>query len=429
MSNVLAQPAPAEQAPTAGLRINFLDPTVPFGEGFDKPVIASVLVDRREDGAFSSDMRAGLSSAVSLSLDIMHGASDPSDSANNQDNPLAYTEHELAVMASWQNEDATAVAEPSAHEAMASTPRRSFLSTPLGRVTAGSAAGLAGLGAGLLAEAAPAMAQPNQVPAPPAKVAKPFEIGSVSLAAEGIGISSETISPETSAAEGTDISPDTPLISAEQGLESPVAVASSSQVEHLHTKLKLQNVLNKIHSILHKYSIDSLSVNPRGDNICGLRGLPGVHVPPYPKCKDVRATLTSAFLNASAGGFRTKCDDPEASTYHFYKITTLEQSYHTCGPGPIPGGLGGTQVTRHDEFQSKLNHQGSVIERSLGLDFQQTTDRIGGNLKKITARYECPEPAPSAPSTDPSAPPATSAPDGVKQIVIHRNGHASAVMC
>lgn len=211
-------------------------------------------------------------------------------------------------------------------------------------------------------------------------------------------------------------------------IQEPFAAEAtqSSAVQHRHSSLKPQTVLNKIHRILHRYSIDTLSAHKGGDNICDLRGIiPGV--PPYPRCKHAVATLTSAFLTPSSGGFKTKCDNPAASTYHSYDIYTYGQKYHTCGPGPCPGGLGNgcQQQIKPDEFQSKLNHQGMVIEDSVNLHFPpQTATRIGGNRKQTTATYECPTPA-----TDPVAPETNTVIQGIRKIIIRRGRSAAVTTC
>lgn len=117
---------------------------------------------------------------------------------------------------------------------------------------------------------------------------------------------------------------------ASAGAASTTAVVSSSGVSSLpHT------ILEDIHSVLHPFAQDSLTGRPgKADSTCHLRGMPGLRVPPYPACKHVEATLTSAFLVASGGGFHTDCNDPYAVTYHFYEVHTYGQGFNTCGPGP-----------------------------------------------------------------------------------------------
>jgi hypothetical protein len=84
--------------------------------------------------------------------------------------PLALTEREAAVVVSWK--ERPVIGAPETDQEIG----RGFLSTPLGRLTTGTAASVTGIAGGFAAQAIPAMAQPNQIPAPAAKVAKPFEI-------------------------------------------------------------------------------------------------------------------------------------------------------------------------------------------------------------------------------------------------------------
>jgi hypothetical protein len=95
--------------------------------------------------------------------------------------PLELTEREAAVVATWEKSDAEeADAAPDIDTAALDGSSRSFLSTPLGRLTAAAS----GFTAALAPNVAPAMAdtQPSQVSFPAAKIAKPF--GFVAQASE-----------------------------------------------------------------------------------------------------------------------------------------------------------------------------------------------------------------------------------------------------
>lgn len=213
-------------------------------------------------------------------------------------------------------------------------------------------------------------------------------------------------------------------------VSTPEAGVSAEANQSLGTalnsrSLKPPKILDKIHNALQSFAIDTLATHKGGDNICYLRGLIP-HVPKYPKCKHMYTTLTSAFLTPDSGGFRTKCDNPASVTYHFYDIYTYGQTFHTCGPGPNPGGLGGEQSTTPGVFQMKLNNLGkNVIQKSVGLDYQETTTKVSGNRKKITANYQCP-----APETDPNQPGSAAVqPAGVAKIIIRRNHSPTVAVC
>lgn len=195
------------------------------------------------------------------------------------------------------------------------------------------------------------------------------------------------------------------------------ATQSSGEVLHRHSNLTTQTMLDKIYKVMHRFSDDNTQ-----NNNCHLGGYN-----PFPKvpCSHNRVVPTSAFLNPNAGGFKTDCKNPYISTYHYYKITPIGQSYHTCGPGVIPGGLGNPdQKSTPGEFQKKLNFQGNIIQKSVKLNYQETSARVGGNRKEIAATYKCP-----IPDTDSGLTGQSPQPKGVKKIIINRNHTATTVMC
>ena len=199
------------------------------------------------------------------------------------------------------------------------------------------------------------------------------------------------------------------------------SVASSEAVSLRYSKLKPQNVLNKIHGVLHQFSDDHTQ-----NNNCKLGGYN-----PFPKvpCSHDRVLPTNAFLNPNAGGFKTNCENPSVGTYHYYKITPTGQSYHTCGPGVIPGGIGSEeQHTTPKQFQKKLNRLGNhVVQGSVNLSYQERVARVGGSRKRITAWYQCPETNSGSVATE--TPPETATLEGVKRIVIGRNHKAAITEC
>lgn len=179
-----------------------------------------------------------------------------------------------------------------------------------------------------------------------------------------------------------------------------------------------QDVLNRIHGILHRYADDSTQ-----NNNCHLGGdNPLPHVP----CRHDRILPTSAFLTPSSGGFKTNCRNPYVGTYHYYRITPTGQSYHTCGPGPIPGGIGREQRTKSGEFQEQLTHQGNALQRSVGLAYQEATTSIKGDSESVTAFYQCPA---QGTATPPSQEAPVDASEGVAELVLYRSRRTTISMC
>ncbi len=202
--------------------------------------------------------------------------------------------------------------------------------------------------------------------------------------------------------------------------ENLSASLSSGTVLHRHSSLKTQTVLNRIHTVIEPYSVD----NDEQNNNCHLGGYnPFPHVP----CHTEYVIPTQAFLTPDAGGFKTDCSNPELVTYHFYKISPRGQAFHTCGPGPNPG-VFHQQYTKPGEFQPKLNSIGNnLIQKSAGLNYQETVKRVGGTRKKLKASYQCP-----APIVDPTSPDTVindTAVSGVEKIVLHRNRSVTITTC
>lgn len=175
------------------INVNFLDPTVPFGKDVGRdtmPVIASVAFDAPTDGSLREGVKAVLDLAAGFSLDALHQSdAHKLDRAiqTNPIDPLALTEHEAAIVASWGDQSQKAGEINGADQ----SPQADLLSTPAGRVAAGAATGLAGFVGGFAGAAAPAIAQPNQVPFPAANVAKPFEFGLTNDASASLATTSE----------------------------------------------------------------------------------------------------------------------------------------------------------------------------------------------------------------------------------------------
>ncbi len=190
------------------------------------------------------------------------------------------------------------------------------------------------------------------------------------------------------------------------GAASTTAVVSSSGLSSLpHT------ILEDIHSVLHPFAQDSLTGRPgKADSTCHLRGMPGLRVPPYPACQHVEATLTSAFLVASGGGFHTDCNDPYAVTYHFYEVHTYGQGFNTCGPGP-QGILRSPIRTTPGQLLPALEHLGKLIEAAAGVSTDQAIMRVAATQQVVTASYECPQFG------------------GVKDIQVGRDGRTTTAEC
>jgi len=181
-------------------------------------------------------------------------------------------------------------------------------------------------------------------------------------------------------------------------LASSLAAASSSS----QSSLRPQTVLDAIHAAIH-------SGDGTQNHNCQLGG-PNP-LPPKP-CRHDRILPTSAFLTASRGSFTTDCANPYISTFRYYEISTLGQRYRTCGPhGVWP------RKAHVGEFQAALDRIGQMIQGSIGLHDQQTTVRVGGSRRAITATYQCP---PVEAGTSPS---------GVKEIRIGRDDRATMVGC
>jgi hypothetical protein len=155
------------------VRINFLDPTVPFGGDYAPGVVASINVETDVNGNLTEETGAGIDDAVGFSVAInalhnaRHGARSIIGHDANSLNPLGLTAREAAIAEQWAAEDAEKTSEAEeAEEAEDQAPRGLYVAA-----AAGSA-----LTAGLLV-AAPA-APANQLPTPPAKIAQPFNFTS-----------------------------------------------------------------------------------------------------------------------------------------------------------------------------------------------------------------------------------------------------------
>ena len=158
MIDTLTQPPMAEQAP-----------------GLDAGIAATdFIIEGRMMPRLSDSMRGNVDNAVHLAIDALRqdtyaGA----DLQTDFSNPLVMTEREAAITAAWNREDSSR----HDYKTQAEDTTDGFLGTTSGRIAAGATAAATGLLGGFAMDAAPALAQPNQVAAPPAKTAQPFEFG------------------------------------------------------------------------------------------------------------------------------------------------------------------------------------------------------------------------------------------------------------
>jgi hypothetical protein len=141
------------------------------------------------------------------------------------------------------------------------------------------------------------------------------------------------------------------------------------------TSLTTQAVLNQIHSAVHSYD------STQND----LPDVGGIGPRPRHKTKHYIRPI-SAFLQPSAGGFKTDCRDGYVITYRSFKITTLGTTFQTCGPFNAP-----EQKAKPAEFQAALDRIGRMILKAAQVRASpEVTRSIAGTRKSVTARYTCP---------------------------------------
>lgn len=148
--------------PTAVGRINFLDPTVPFGEGI-KTVVSSIAIEQ-EGGSLVVDPDH-LDGAVAHTLQLARqGVSEAEPVGDTDpDNPLEYSEREQTILAKWAVEDAGRIAAKAAERAEsegAEGKSADQADTRRSKVAVGIATFVTGTGGGLAAETATVLAQP-----------------------------------------------------------------------------------------------------------------------------------------------------------------------------------------------------------------------------------------------------------------------------
>lgn len=198
----------AERESDLAPRINFLDPTVPFGEGMQS-VVASVMIHTEEDGSLTELTKYVINDAVGESVAALHtpSASETSERVGADTdpfNPLALTEREAAIAAKWKEQengapvaDVEIEAQSKQEDTLAESPKKTILNTRIGRTAARIALGIGGLIGGFAAQSTPAAAHPNQIPLPAPKTAEPFSgvfSSMLESAPENLSASSSTTS-------------------------------------------------------------------------------------------------------------------------------------------------------------------------------------------------------------------------------------------